>query len=82
MHLQLPPHEEAKLVRCTMGAIYDVVLDLKDLALGPAPEGRGIEDDPVVAIAPPFLSLDEPERIVHEPAMGSPSRIDRGCSGR
>lgn len=29
MHLQAPPHEEAKLVRCTTGAIYDVVLDLR-----------------------------------------------------
>lgn len=29
MHFQAPPHEEAKLVRCTMGAIYDVVLDLR-----------------------------------------------------
>lgn len=29
MHYQVPPHEEAKLVRCTRGAIYDVVLDLR-----------------------------------------------------
>jgi len=29
MHLQVAPHEEAKLVRCTAGAIYDVVLDLR-----------------------------------------------------
>lgn len=29
MHLQMPPHAEAKLVRCTQGAIYDVVLDLR-----------------------------------------------------
>ncbi len=29
MHYQAPPHEEAKLVRCTRGAIYDVVLDLR-----------------------------------------------------
>ncbi len=29
MHYQSPPHEEAKLVRCTMGAIYDVALDLR-----------------------------------------------------
>ena len=29
MHYQIPPHEEAKLVRCTMGAIYDVILDLR-----------------------------------------------------
>jgi dTDP-4-dehydrorhamnose 3,5-epimerase len=29
MHYQAPPHEEAKLVRCTMGAIYDLALDLR-----------------------------------------------------
>jgi dTDP-4-dehydrorhamnose 3,5-epimerase len=29
MHFQAPPLEEAKLVRCTQGAIYDVVIDLR-----------------------------------------------------
>lgn len=29
LHLQGPPHEEIKLVRCTRGAILDVVLDLR-----------------------------------------------------
>jgi dTDP-4-dehydrorhamnose 3,5-epimerase len=29
MHYQVSPHAEAKLVRCTAGAIYDVVLDLR-----------------------------------------------------
>jgi dTDP-4-dehydrorhamnose 3,5-epimerase len=29
MHYQLAPHAEVKLVRCTAGAIYDVVLDLR-----------------------------------------------------
>lgn len=29
MHYQLPPYGETKLVRCTQGAIYDVVLDLR-----------------------------------------------------
>lgn len=29
MHFQLPPMEEAKLLRCTRGAIYDVILDLR-----------------------------------------------------
>jgi dTDP-4-dehydrorhamnose 3,5-epimerase len=29
MHYQNPPHQEAKLVRCTQGAIYDVVVDLR-----------------------------------------------------
>jgi len=29
MHYQAEPHGEAKLVRCTAGAIYDVILDLR-----------------------------------------------------
>lgn len=29
MHLQAQPHAEAKLVRCTRGAIYDVAIDLR-----------------------------------------------------
>jgi dTDP-4-dehydrorhamnose 3,5-epimerase len=29
MHFQAPPFAEAKLVRCTRGSIYDVVLDLR-----------------------------------------------------
>src|SRR2546429_7928070 len=29
MHYQAPPHAEAKLIRCTRGAIWDVALDLR-----------------------------------------------------
>jgi dTDP-4-dehydrorhamnose 3,5-epimerase len=29
MHLQRPPYEEAKLVRCLAGSVYDVVADLR-----------------------------------------------------
>ena len=29
MHYQVAPHEEAKLVRCTKGSVFDVVLDLR-----------------------------------------------------
>jgi dTDP-4-dehydrorhamnose 3,5-epimerase len=29
MHYQIEPFPEAKVVRCTMGAIYDVILDLR-----------------------------------------------------
>jgi dTDP-4-dehydrorhamnose 3,5-epimerase len=29
MHFQREPHAEAKLVRCTRGAIYDVIVDLR-----------------------------------------------------
>jgi dTDP-4-dehydrorhamnose 3,5-epimerase len=29
MHFQLPPHREVKLVRCTAGAIWDAIVDLR-----------------------------------------------------
>jgi dTDP-4-dehydrorhamnose 3,5-epimerase len=29
MHYQKHPHEETKLIRCTKGAIYDVIVDLR-----------------------------------------------------
>ena len=29
MHYQAAPHEEAKLVRCTKGALYDAIIDLR-----------------------------------------------------
>lgn len=29
MHYQQPPHEETKLIRCTRGGIYDVIIDLR-----------------------------------------------------
>ena len=30
MHYQTPPHLEAKIVRCTRGAIFDVMVDLRE----------------------------------------------------
>ncbi len=29
LHYQASPHEEAKLIRCTMGSIHDVIVDLR-----------------------------------------------------
>jgi len=29
MHYQVPPYEEAKIIRCVRGAIYDVIIDLR-----------------------------------------------------
>ena len=29
MHYQLPPYDQTKLVRCTRGSIYDVIIDLR-----------------------------------------------------
>jgi dTDP-4-dehydrorhamnose 3,5-epimerase len=32
LHYQASPHEEAKLVRCTRGAIFDVIVDLRKVS--------------------------------------------------
>jgi dTDP-4-dehydrorhamnose 3,5-epimerase len=29
LHFQVPPHREVKLVRCTAGAVWDVIVDLR-----------------------------------------------------
>jgi dTDP-4-dehydrorhamnose 3,5-epimerase len=29
LHMQLPPHEESKLIKCNRGAIYDIIVDLR-----------------------------------------------------
>jgi len=44
LHFQHAPHEEVKLVRCTSGAIYDVIVDLR---AGSPTHGRwiGVELD-------------------------------------
>jgi dTDP-4-dehydrorhamnose 3,5-epimerase len=30
MHFQRPPHQEVKLVRCSRGSIFDVIVDMRD----------------------------------------------------
>ena len=34
LHWEVPPHNESKLVRCTRGAIFDVVVDLRPASSG------------------------------------------------
>ena len=44
MHFQRAPHEETKIIRCTKGAIFDVIIDLRE---GSATRGQwlGVELD-------------------------------------
>jgi dTDP-4-dehydrorhamnose 3,5-epimerase len=59
MHYQIPPHAEAKLVRCTRGAIYDVIIDLR-------PESRTFKQHvAVVLTADNRRMLYVPEGLAH-----------------
>ncbi len=51
MHFQLPPHDHAKLVHCPVGAVLDVLLDLR------AGAGQG-------RVASVVLSADDPSLLV------------------
>lgn len=59
LHFQRPPHAEVKLVRCTRGAIFDVVVDLRP---GSPTEGQwqGFELSPFDAHA-----VYVPEGVAH-----------------
>ncbi len=50
MHLQVAPHAEAKLVRCTRGSIYDVVIDLR-------PESHTYKEWIGVVLSPDKLNM-------------------------
>jgi len=59
MHYQVAPHEEVKLVRCTRGAIYDVIIDLR-------PESPTFKQYVAVVLsAENRKMLYIPERVAH-----------------
>src|SRR6266542_2067889 len=58
MHYQEKPHEEAKLIRCTRGAIYDVIIDLRpDSRPAASGTGRSSPAATVPCFTPPKGSL-------------------------
>jgi len=73
LHYQLPPHEEAKLVRCTRGAAYDVVADLRPASptylRWDAVEIRA--DDPLAVYVPAgcahgYLTLEDESELAYD----------------
>jgi dTDP-4-dehydrorhamnose 3,5-epimerase len=59
MHLQRKPHAQAKLVRCTRGAVHDVIIDLRS---GSPTRGRWLATD--LAASDP-RQLYVPEGFAH-----------------
>ncbi|OFW07755.1 MAG: dTDP-4-dehydrorhamnose 3,5-epimerase [Acidobacteria bacterium RIFCSPLOWO2_02_FULL_59_13] len=72
MHYQVSPSLEAKLIRCSRGAIYDVIVDARR---GSATEGKffGLQltqDDPVMLYAPEgvahgFITLTDDAEVIY-----------------
>jgi dTDP-4-dehydrorhamnose 3,5-epimerase len=89
LHLQNAPHEEAKLVRCTRGRIFDVLVDLRpDAPMTGTWVSYELDDESGRALyVPPgvahgFMTL-EPDcevlyqiSVMHEPSAASGIRWD------
>ncbi len=73
MHLQLAPREECKLVRCTSGAIFDVLVDLR---IDADPFGRWVAHELTAAsgralyvppgVAHGFLTLEPETEVLYQ----------------
>lgn len=73
MHYQAAPHQEAKLVRCTSGAIFDVALDLRQRsATFGASFGTTISAENWIALYVPegcahgFLTLADSTEVLYQ----------------
>lgn len=81
IHYQIAPHEQAKLVRCVRGALYDVIIDLRPDS-GTFKQWLGVElvgEDPKALYVPPnfahgFQTLeDNTEVSYHTSAFYQPT---------
>jgi dTDP-4-dehydrorhamnose 3,5-epimerase len=85
MHYQFAPFEEAKLVRCTRGAIYDVIIDLRPnsstlrqwVAVELSVENRRMLYIPE-GFAHGFLTLDDNTEIFYQMSEFYASAYARG----
>jgi dTDP-4-dehydrorhamnose 3,5-epimerase len=85
MHYQAHPHEEAKLVRCTRGAVYDVIIDLRpDSATFLGHVGTVLSDKNHRALYVPegfahgFLTLTDDAEVAYEMAQFYEGAAGRG----
>ncbi len=83
LHYQLQPHQEAKLVRCTRGAVFDVLVDLRP---GSPTSGRwlGVEltaENARMLYVPPLCAhgyqtlTDEAEVLYMTSAVYAPAAV-------
>ena len=73
MHYQVKPYEEAKLIRCTTGSIYDVIVDIRPhspsykqyLGIALTPENHKMLYVPE-GFAHGFLTLDDNTEVFYQ----------------
>ena len=85
MHYQMDPHGEAKIVSCTKGAIYDVVLDLRadsPTYLEWAAAELTAENHRMLFIPEGCAMASKPLRTIHNCCISCRSFMRRTRSGR
>jgi dTDP-4-dehydrorhamnose 3,5-epimerase len=89
LHYQLPPHQETKLVRCLRGAVWDVIVDMRERRNGRFPwVGVTLEAEAGTAVLVPagcahgFQTLTDGAELLymidayHEPGAAAGLRWD------
>jgi dTDP-4-dehydrorhamnose 3,5-epimerase len=85
LHYQASPHEEGKLIHCTVGAVYDVIVDLR---AGSPSRGRWIgvdltADNQRVVYAPPgcahgYVSITDHAALLYHMSAAYTPGFGRG----
>jgi dTDP-4-dehydrorhamnose 3,5-epimerase len=86
MHFQAPPHAQAKLVRCTRGAVHDVIVDLRPgsvtrasfVAVELSADNRRLLYVPE-GFAHGFLTLDDDCEVAYQMAGAWHAPAERGA---
>jgi dTDP-4-dehydrorhamnose 3,5-epimerase len=85
MHYQLPPKAETKLVRCILGSIYDVILDLRPTSVtyGQSYGTTLSADNRQMMYVPKgfahgFITLSEQSEIIYFVSETYSSELERG----
>jgi dTDP-4-dehydrorhamnose 3,5-epimerase len=84
MHFQLPPHDHAKVVSCLVGAVDDVLLDLRTgSGYGRAVRVRLSADEPAVLLIPKgiahgFRSLTDNSLMLYKTSTEHAPSADAG----
>ena len=89
MHFQRAPHAETKLVRCTRGAVFDVLLDLRPRSAtfrcwqaAELSEENGVAVYIPAGVAHGFQTLTDASEVFYQiTERYVPGRLQRACAG-
>ncbi len=86
LHYQVPPYEEVKLIRCTRGSIYDVIVDLRPQS-ATFKEWMGVElteDSHIMLLVPAgfghgYQTMEKDCEVAYQVSQVFTPEAEQGC---